>query len=79
MVTISATRRRTLRLDASLRIQAQAVSHDMTVKEREQCRKLVAEAKQKREEDESGEYVYKVYGLPGQMKIMKYKNFEKIL
>jgi hypothetical protein len=37
------------------------------------CRQLVAEAKQKQEEDESGEYIYKVRGLPGQMKIIKIK------
>ena len=49
------------------------ISHDMTVKEREQCRKLVAEAKEKQQADESGEYIYKVRGLPGQMKIVKYK------
>lgn len=49
------------------------ISHDMTVKEREQCRKLVAEAKEKQQEDESGEYIYKVRGPPGQMKIVKYK------
>ena len=49
------------------------ISHDMTVKEREQCRKLVNEAKQKQEEDVSGEYIYKVRGSPGQMKIIRYR------
>ena len=49
------------------------ISHDMTVKEREQCRKLVNEAKQKQEEDLSGEYIYKVRGSPGQMKIVRYR------
>lgn len=49
------------------------ISHDMTVKEREMCRKLVAEAKQKQEEDTSGEFLYRVRGLPGQMKIIKIK------
>ena len=49
------------------------ISHDMTVKERELCRKLVAEAKQKQEEDSSGEFLYRVRGLPGQMKVIKIK------
>lgn len=51
------------------------ISHDMTVNEREYCKKLVAEAKQKQAEDGSGEYVYKVRGPPGQMKIMKFKKY----
>lgn len=49
------------------------ISHDMTVKEREQCRKLVAEAKKQQADDQSGEYIYRVRGPPGQMKIVKYK------
>ena len=58
---------------ASGKFEGVTISHDMTVKEREQCRKLVAEAKQMQNEDDSGEYIYKVRGLPGQMKIMKFK------
>jgi hypothetical protein len=54
------------------------ISHNMTAKERDQCRKLVAEAKHKQSEDESGEYIYKVRGPPAQMKIMKFKkNYQK--
>ena len=36
-------------------------------------RKLVAKAKQKQQEDDLGEYVYKVRGLHDQIKIMKYR------
>jgi hypothetical protein len=38
------------------------------VREREICRQLVTEAKQKQEEDELGEYIHKTCDLPGQMK-----------
>lgn len=48
------------------------ISHDMTIKEREQCRELVEEAKRKQIE-EKGNYIYRVRGLPGQMKIVKFK------
>lgn len=49
------------------------IAHDMTAKEREQCRQLVEEAKKKQSEDQSGEYIYRVRGPPGQMKILKLK------
>ena len=45
------------------------ISHDMTSKEREQCRKLVAETKQKQTDDDSGgggiHMQYKVRGPQG--------------
>lgn len=47
------------------------IAHDMTAKEREECKKLVAEAKQRASEDTSGEYIYRVRGPPGQMKITR--------
>ena len=49
------------------------ISHDLTVQEREQCKKLAEEAKEMQESDESGEYLYRVRGLPGNMKIVKFK------
>jgi hypothetical protein len=49
------------------------VSHDMTKNEREECRKLVDEAKQKENQDASGEWIYRVRGLPGQMRIISIK------
>ena len=48
------------------------ISHDMTVKEREQCRQLVEEAK-KKQNAEQGNFIYRVRGLPGQMKIVKFR------
>ena len=47
------------------------VSYDMTVSERSECKKLVAEAKIQESNDHSGEWIYRVRGLPGQMRIIK--------
>jgi len=47
------------------------ISHEMMQKERTECKMLVAKAKQKQEGDTSGEYMYRVRGYPGQMKIIK--------
>ena len=46
------------------------VAHDMTRKQREECKVLVAEAKEKTE-NESGDCVYKVRGPPGQLRIVR--------
>jgi len=48
------------------------VSHDMTKRQRAECKALVAEAKQ-RTENESGNYVYKVSGPLGQFRIVRIK------
>ena len=45
------------------------VAHDMSKKERLDCKVLVEEAKTKTEQ-ESGDFVYIVRGLPGRMKII---------
>lgn len=45
------------------------VAHDMTRKQREECKALVAEAKEKTVE--SGDCVYRVRGPPGQMRIIR--------
>ena len=49
------------------------IAHDITVNERLECRNLVAEAKQKEAEDSSGEYLYRVRGTPGKMRIVQIK------
>jgi len=49
------------------------VSHDMTKTEREDCKKLVEEAKVRAAQDVSGEYLYRVRGPPGKMRIYKIK------
>lgn len=47
------------------------ISHDMTRKERDQCKTLVEEAKKKESQESSGEWIFRVRGPPGQMKVMK--------
>ena len=49
------------------------IVHDMTQTEREECRKLVADVKAQEAKDNSGEYIYRVRGLPGKMKVVKIK------
>ena len=49
------------------------ISHDMTKLEREQCKQLVTEAKDLESKEQSGEYMYRVRGAPGEMKIVKIK------
>ena len=49
------------------------IAHDMTPKERNECKRLLSEAKQKQAEDSSGEYIYRVRGYPGKMKIVPVK------
>lgn len=49
------------------------ISHDMTQLEREECKKLVSEAKQRESADPSGDYLYRVRGLPGQMKVVRWR------
>ena len=44
------------------------VSHDMTKLERDQCKQLVAEAKECEANDDSGQYTYRVRGAPGDMR-----------
>ena len=47
------------------------ISHDMTKQEREQCKQLVAEAKQRESEELTGEYIFRVRGPPGNMKVIR--------
>jgi DNA repair exonuclease SbcCD ATPase subunit len=49
------------------------ISHDMTLKEREDCKKLVEEAKRKEAQDGSGEWIFRVRGPPGLMKIVRWR------
>jgi len=49
------------------------VAHDMTKTERAECKRLVAEAKSLADTDSSGDYIYRVRGNPGQMKVMKFR------
>ena len=46
--------------------------HDLTQKERAECKTLIEEAKKKQAE-EQGEFIWRVRGLPGQLKLTKLK------
>ena len=45
-----------------------SITHDLSKEDREECKKLINEAKTR---EVSGEFVWRVRGLPGQMKIVK--------
>ena len=47
-----------------------SITHDLTKKEREDCKALVEEAK-KKQASEQGEWLWRVRGLPGMMKIIR--------
>lgn len=47
-----------------------SITHDFTASERAECKTLVAQAKQKQTE-ETGEYLWRVRGPPGQLKLVK--------
>ena len=47
------------------------ISHDLTKQEREECKRLVADAKDQESKDTSGEFIYRVRGPPGEMRVVK--------
>jgi len=47
-----------------------SITHDLTKNERAECKELVEEAKKKQSE-EKGEYLWRVRGLPGQLKVVR--------
>jgi len=49
-----------------------SVTRDLTQAERAECKRLVDEAK-KRQQEEQGEFLWRVRGLPGQLKLIKIK------
>src|SRR6218665_1267475 len=59
--------------DADEQLRQISVTHDMTEGEREQCRELVKECRERQQNDVSGEWKYQVRGLPGDMRIVKLK------
>jgi len=48
-----------------------SINHDMTKKEREECKKLVALAKQKQVDEGQGEFIFRVRGPPEKLTIVK--------
>lgn len=63
--------------EAEDRFKVLSVMHDMTKKEREDCKQLVAEARQQQNSDESGEFIYRVRGAPGEMKILRIRKRQR--
>ncbi|ESN91349.1 hypothetical protein HELRODRAFT_165372 [Helobdella robusta] len=45
------------------------------IKKRDQCRELVKESKIRQSKETSGEFIFKVKGLPGDMRIVKLKKY----
>jgi len=56
---------------AQLKFKGIVINHDVTQNEREECKKLAAEAKSQTDQDTSGEYMYRVRGKPGQMRVVR--------
>jgi len=46
-------------------------THDMTTEDREEYKRLVADAKNKQNDETSGEYIYRVKGAPGSFRVIK--------
>ena len=57
------------------KFQGVTMSHDMTLNERLQCKEMVEEARNKQANDTSGDWLYKVRGLPGLMQVVKMKKY----
>ena len=55
------------------RFMSIVVAHDMTKLERDQCKELVVEARTLAAQDPLWEYLYRVRGPPGEMKILKFR------
>jgi len=53
------------------RYKSVIIGHDLSKKERQECKALVEEAKQKTQLDTSGEFIYRVRGSPGMMRIVQ--------
>ena len=59
--------------NAEDRFKRVIIGHDMTARDRAEFKEKVAEAKEKQENDQSGEYLYRVRGLPGEPRIQRIK------
>jgi len=58
---------------AESKYKAVIVAHDLTIKEREEVKMLVKEAKEKTKQETSGEWIHVVRGQQGQMRILRVK------
>ena len=59
--------------EAPSNLKGLIVCHDLTIKEREECKKLVEEAKTRETDDLTGEWIYRVRGTPGKWRIVKWR------
>ena len=48
-------------------------THDMSTEDREEYKRLVADAKGRQENEISGEYIFRVKGFPGNFRVLKIK------
>ena len=63
-----------INLEMQMRMMSlMSVKHDMTQEDREQDKKLRAEAKDKQEKDKTGNLLYLVRGMPWERHIQKIK------
>lgn len=60
---------------AEERFKRISIVHDMTKKEREEVKTMVADAREQQAQDESGNWVYRVRGALGNMRVVKMKRF----
>jgi len=58
--------------DSEQKFKNISVTHDLTLNERGELKTLLEEAKKKQSE-ETGEYLWRVRGLPGQLKLIRLK------
>jgi len=58
---------------ASDKFKNLSITHDMTKNERSECKRLVEEAKKKESDDHQGEFIWRVRGLPGQLKLIRFR------
>jgi len=56
---------------AEQQFKSVVVTHDLTKTERDQCKRMVNEAKDKEAQDQSGEYIFRVRGPPGNLRIVR--------
>ena len=50
------------------------ISHNMTKQEQKQCKQLVIEVRDLESKELSGDFIYRVRAMPGEMKIVKIRN-----
>ena len=47
------------------------LTHDMATEDRDEYKRLVAEAKEKQKDEISGEFIFRVKGAPGNFRLLK--------